>query len=225
MDNVDKLILLADKLDRQGLDSEAAFIDGMIMKKGYDKESQEQLELVSELISSYVARFKAVLSEFTQVNKTTGEVEQVVIPGESYPELGSLLDSIESGSANLSMLNAELREELEGQGIEVDGPPIGPGGIPPKGLIPTEEDLEEGFEEGSEEERWSNDWWDNRDLSQEGSEEEPDQVIQEEPDDAELTEETEGDLLSGDQRRTVSTGRGRVNVEQNLSNVGNITVE
>jgi hypothetical protein len=50
MKNKDKLVLLADKLDKKGLAAEAAFIDRLIVKRSFDEESRADVEGITAMI-------------------------------------------------------------------------------------------------------------------------------------------------------------------------------
>lgn len=226
METVNNLILLADKLDRNGLKVEAELVDGIIVKRSYDEETRSQLQVVIDSINSYVENVKRKLNESAQIDETTGEVVQVIVSPEDYGEINNSIYNIEIGTQSLFDLNNELADPIivgdEDGEPEQESSPMPP--VDMEAPLPGEQEQGEGEQEQGEGERWSDSWFRGRSDDTEASEEDLEGDLQN-PDEDELMEETEGDLLSGDQRRTVSTGRGGVNVEQNLSNIGNITIE
>lgn len=215
MKTIDKLILLADKLDREGLDKDAALIDNMIIKKSEDQETGEMKESVMDLLSTEIKFVRDLIAMNASFDQQTGEFDSLYINKKDYETLMEMFSGIDEKLMTLSELDQELKfpeEDTSQEGPEAPEQPETP-----------EEDS------GEKEERWPFSWWKNRGKDSEPdppSEEPPEELPElspEEPDDVEIYEEFDGDL-PGDQRRAVNT-RGGVSVEQNLSNVGNITIE
>lgn len=219
MNTIEKLILLADKLDREGLSKDAALIDNVIIKKSEDQETGEMKKSVMDLLATEIKFVRDLIAMNAAFDRTTNEFASLSISKKDYETLMEMFSSIDEKMMTLSELDQEIsspEEEAPQEEPETPEQPEAP-----------EEDS------GEKEERWPFSWWKNRGKDSEPEsppEESPEDLPEdlpelppEEPDDIEIYEEFDGDL-PGDQRRAVNT-RGGVSVEQNLSNVGNITIE
>jgi hypothetical protein len=226
MNNRDRLIFLADGLDKKGLATEAAFIDEIIVKRSFDEDTRTNLRSVIQSINELVDELTEATKGQQLQNKTTGEwFAQGGLEPDKQDFFSERLDRIKQAVGYIDGLNAELGEDTPWPEEEPYEPPIGQG---PDDGEPTDEG------EGAEEEA---PWWKFWEKSEEDEgdfDPEADRPPAEEttlpnpaPDETtfeEFDEELDEDEFDSD-TGTVKRTRGRgVTVEQSMSNVGNVNI-
>jgi len=211
MNSRDRLILLADKLDKKGLATEASIIDQVIVKRSFDEGTRENIGSVITMINQYVEELLGATRGEEVMNKTTGESSFVGgLPLEHREIFEDKLVRINEAVETLSGLNT-LSEDDDDIGMVEETDADGPA----EDGAPVEEEKGDTWD-------WMKFWRKTEEDEKEGSDEfESDETP---PSFEEEFLEEEFDSPSGSVRRT--RGRG-LDIQQsmNISNVGNINTE
>lgn len=222
MNSTEKLILLADKLDREGLTSEAALVDGVIVKRSFDQEVrgdvrnvlQMTLQLLDELdtaVDRGVSGLESEPGSGVFVRGFSGAIENESLK-EFYKDK---ISRIREATEHVQEFTDLTEEEGEPEAGPIEGPE------------------EQGFEEeglpsGEDENTpwWK--FWSKEDQDQSAGPEGAPEGSQPDPAEGDPPEGVDEDLdgmavgPDGTVSRT-SGGRGIV-INQEFSNIGNATV-
>ena len=227
MNNRDRLIFLADKLDRSGHTAEASLVDEVIIKRSFDEETrgdinsvlQMTLQLLDELdtaVERGVAGLETEPGSGDFIKGWSGAIEDESLKNYYKDKINRLKEATEHVQGFTALTSEDTSPE-EGPEEETTLP------NPPP---PTDEDESEEkpwwkFWEKSEEDEGDFDPEADRPPAEETTlpNPAPDETTFEEFD--EELDEDEFDSDTGTVKRT--RGRG-VTVEQSMSNVGNVNI-
>lgn len=226
MSNIDRLIFLADKLDRSGHTAEASLVDEVITKRSFDEETrgdvnsvlQMTLQLLDELdtaVDRGVAGLETEPGSGEFIKGWTGAIENESLKNYYKDKIDRLREAAEHvrGFTELTSEDTSLEEGHEEETTLPNPPP------------PAEEGESE---EGESEET---PWWKFWEKSEEeAGQPEPTRPEGEttlpnpNPDETSFDEDLEEDELDPQTGTVRRTRGGGVTVEQSMSNVGNVNI-
>lgn len=209
MSQKNKLILLADRLDRDGLSTEATLIDEVIVKRSFEQENRADIKGVLDMVHQYLADLEALSGDVMPMpDGTPGTISE-----DQAAMLSDKVVRIREAIGFIEELNDLPSEEGWEEGSD-------------EGSAEIEEEVEEEVEEQTEEEG-STPWWNFWSSSEEGDSQPEDDSrtpIEDPPTPIAEVEEFDEEGDGPDGSRTKRVNRPGVNVEQSMSNVGNVTI-
>lgn len=201
MTNKEKLILLADELDRRGLETEASVVDNTIIKLGFQEEDRQMISGVVDLVDQHIAELVKFVEGEEAVEQESQETISIQLEEAEQRHFKELLERVRSAIGAIGDVN-DLSEDEDKE--EEEAPPTRVT-EPPKTWVPPGLE-EEGDKEKEEETTLPNPGNSSR--------------LDEEDDQDEDRETTTLHNPGNSSRRP----RRHLEIEQSISNSGNIVI-